>query len=404
MAGYHLKITHLCVGQGLSVLIELEYENENGQGRFVGLLDCGSLAGGERFWGPALSRIDEAVSKNENVLNYVHISHFDCDHYNLLEKLGARYDKQHGEQISIERMYFGCTGDQDIDQIKESIRNSFVVEEDNLYVLNWVCGMSQNNPYQLARDERAARLFVNIELDEGLFFRICPTLFHPHLWPKRTTGLAFKTLADPGVLINTGSSVLLVTIVEEDEKNIFPRVSYLFTGDATLETMKIMQLKQNLTFCTEKKMIQVAHHGAKRHVADDENNNNYTTLQWLLNTFNPESAVVSAKCKNQSGWTHPHPDTMGVYESYVTGMGQQSFITCFEWEENREKMKIRQYSTTKKLYETFKINEAVWDDTLYQSVGKENYLLYDVVAESDSGNPYVLDTKEILRHPFHKSL
>lgn len=397
MAGYHLKITHLCVGQGLSVLIELEYENENGQGRFVGLLDCGSLAGGERFWGPALGQIDEAVSKNGNMLNYVHISHFDRDHYNLLNRLGDGYAEQHGKKISIERMYFGCTGNRNINQIKERIMNSFAVEEDNLYILNWVCGMSKNNPYHLASDERAARLFVNIELDEGLFFRICPTLFHPHLWPGRVEGLESVDLSGSGVLINTGSSVLLVTIVTEDEKNIFPRVSYLFTGDATLETMKIMQLKQNLTFCTEKKMIQVAHHGAKRHVADDESNNNYTTLQWLLNTFNPESAVVSAKCKNQNGWTHPHPDTMRVYESHVTGMRQQSFITCFEWVGNKAKMSIRQYPVTKKLYETFKINDAVSDGTLYQSVGEVNYLLYDVVAESDSGNSYVLDTKEIPR-------
>ena len=48
MADYNLKITHLCVGLGLSVLIELDYIHPaTGAGRFVGLMDCGTIAGGK---------------------------------------------------------------------------------------------------------------------------------------------------------------------------------------------------------------------------------------------------------------------------------------------------------------------------------------------------------------------
>lgn len=400
MANYNLKITHLCVGLGLSVLIELDYTHPaTGAGRFVGLLDCGTIAGGKSFYEPALQQIAAAVNNNGGYINYLHISHFDDDHYNKLGTLAVLYNSTYHAGITVGKFFFGCVGDKNSAEIAAAVRQIFHIN--NLYELTDRSYHRNGYPYFCpAPDNPYACLYENIELDNNLYFRICPILYHAHLIPAHY-GLTDINIQDAGVKINTGSSILLVTIVEESVVggviNDTPYISYVFTGDATLETMKILQ-KAGILFGQEHKLILVSHHGAKRHVADDENTNDYTTLNCFLNQVSPSGAVVSAKCKNQIGWTHPHMDTMDVYENYLynpSGFSQN--LTSFYWDGANGKMTVRQGTTDRLFYQTFRLNGTVQNGTFYGNCAKSSYERIDVVMTSDSTNPRNFTVTENIR-------
>ncbi len=394
MGNYELKITHLCVGLGLSVLIELQYGNL--PQRFVGLLDCGSINGGDNFYGPALEKIAVAVANNNGVLNYVHISHFDADHFNKMDELGRKYKSNFKNKIKIEKMYFGCVGNKNVNKLKRTVIYNFEINENNIFIYLKNFYYNSGIPYVFPYGPENS-LFVNIPLDTNLFFRICPLLYHGHLMPDKYQELNQIQLHDNSVLINTGSSILLVTIVGEAGGMIYPQFSYIFTGDATVETMKIMR-HISLWFGYESKAIGIAHHGAKRHVADDEERNDYSTLIWFLRDLLhcPNAAIVSAKCKNQKGWTHPHIDTMGIYNQLISSSSPRIMpVTCFKWEGSQ--MKVCQSTTTKLLYETFKLNNQVVDGTVYKYCGSDKYLLYDIEMETTNQAPAQFWIREISR-------
>lgn len=397
---YNLKITHLCMGLGLSVLIELNYSYDiYYTSRFVGLLDCGSIGGGEAFYGPALNKIKNAVSLNGGVLDYVHISHFDADHYNKLKILGKKYQEENeGSKIWIHKIYFGCTGNKDVECIKKMLQECFNIWEGNFMILNdyWYC------PGSLYKAHSESPCFHDYSIDLGnqYYFNISMLLYHAHLCPTYYPELENIHLDNEGVLINTGSSILMVSITKEEMNTIIPKVSYIFTGDATLKTMQIMRYIQEkqmtLRFCKEYKLLQIAHHGAKRYVADNEEANDFPTLKWFLDMIRPSAAVVSAKCKNLSGWTHPNYDTMQVYGDFlhpVPGPGWN--LTSFVWDRQIEKMKVRQCHTNKLLYETFRLKsdeecagdkKYVGDGDLYERYNKDStyYEKIDVAAYTGS--------------------
>lgn len=396
MGNYKLKITHLCVGLGLSVLIELEYGSP--VQRFVGLLDCGSIVGGQDFWEPALCKIATAVMANGNQLNYVHISHFDADHYNLLNKLGVWFLNNYKMKMKMEKIFFGCVGDKNVDAMKKIITDVFSIDEKNIYTGIGSFYANAKQVYSLPDDDMSV-LFVNLQLDVNLYFRICPLLFHCHLMPDDYKDLHDIYLGDKGVYINTGSSVLLVSIVEQSASWPTPKVSYVFTGDATLETMQIMGYFKKMEFRKEYKLVQIAHHGAKRHVADNEVTNDYSTLQWFLGILEPKAAVVSAKCSKRAGWTHPNADTMAVYEGKMPAVaGYNQMITSFLWNSSIKKMIVRQNITHKKLFETFRLNPAkVGDNVLYDFCGTEQYQKIDIIAVTSQADPESFSVTEEIR-------
>ena len=396
MGNYNLTITHLCVGLGLSVLIRLRYNDGN---TFLALLDCGSIVGADYVCGTALQTIADEVWDHGNVLDYVHISHFDRDHYNKLKELGESYLRQYGEYIRIKKMIFGCAGNRDITKIEQTFRGCFQINT-MLIRQGGFGNLNRGGGYKMPPIPEYRELCEEIALGENLYFRIIPILYHAQLAPERIAGLGNIHLYDKGVYINTGSSLLMVSVVFETESRLEPKVSYIFTGDATVETMKILRALANIQFKNEQKLLLIAHHGARRHVADRERTNtwpnDFSTLRWFLGLVNPNAAVVSAMCKNQNGWTHPHDDTMDVYHAFVQAeTGEERLVTNFEC--INKKIVVRQRGTKKLLYETFKLTQTD-DGTLYRNCNRENYLFYDIKATSGSNEPDVIYMREIQRY------
>lgn len=396
MGDYDLTITHLCVGLGLSVLIKLSYNDK--KDTFLALLDCGSIVGANYVCGTALQKIADEVKAHENVLDYVHISHFDRDHYNKLKELGEGYCSQNREHIKIKKMIFGCAGNRDITKIEQTFRSCF--EIDTMFIQQGDFGnLNRGGGYRIPLIPAYRDLCEEIALGENLYFRIVPILYHAQLAPRRRAELRDIHLQGAGVYINTGSSLLMVTVVMETESELEPKVSYIFTGDATVETMKILRALAEIHFEKEQKLLLIAHHGARRHVADRERTNtrpnDFSTLRWFLGLVKPNAAVVSAMCKNQNGWTHPHDDTMDVYHSFVQAETEEERpVTNFECV--NKKIVVRQRGTRKLLYETFKLSQTD-DNTLYGNCNSENYLFYDIEASSGSDEPGVLYMSEIER-------
>jgi len=404
---YNLKITHLCVGLGLSVLTELEYDYKMPAGskkRFVALFDFGSNNGGNVFCLDAANKIMAAVSKNENVLNYVHISHFDADHYNKLGWLGKRYEEVCKTKIIIKNFIFGCLGQEKeisrkAEAVKALIRSNFQIAEESFHTLEQNFWFSDVNVYSIPKNSDIASVFVNIELEKDIYFRICPIIFHAQ-WLPDLKNLEDIDISEPSVYINTGSSVLLVTVTGEDAAGkITPYCSYIFTGDATVETFQIIMKLCKLGFATEKKLIGISHHGAKRHVANNELTNDYSTLNAFLSGVGPYAAVVSAKCRNSPGWTHPHIDTMNAYAAGLSGTtpGKRP-ITAFFWNTGKKKMVVRQWEYTKEIYGTFRLDHTkVKDSTLYNPSDTTAYQALDIVMKNGSSKPGEITIEEVKR-------
>ncbi len=398
MANYALQITHLCIGLGLSVLIELE---NGGSKCFLGLLDCGSVTGESGFWDKALEQIITAVDNRGGCIDYLHISHFDKDHYNKLENLAGLYMEKHKDKpaakIKVKKVIFGCLGQKNQAEIKGKMKSYFDVADANLYVFVADQFAPVRNIYCCPQASAwSSCLYENILLDTNLYFRICPILYHAHLMPKEFH--LDISLGGSGVMINTGSSILLVTIVADDGTNAVPYVSYVFTGDATLQTMQIMK-SRGFQFGSENKLVLVPHHGAKRHMADDEDTSNFDTLKGVLKTIGPASAVVSAKCTNRRGWTHPNADTIAVYLPYLQKPPSFSQrLTGFIWDKAKDAMKVKQGTADCMFYETFRLDQTkVKDEVLYHTCDAGSYEKIDVRMTSTYQDPRNFTMSEHIR-------
>ena len=100
-------------------------------------------------------------------------------------------------------------------------------------------------------------------------------------------------------------------------------------------------------------------------------------------------------CKNQNGWTHPHDDTMDVYNAFIQGEAEKvRTVTNFECV--NKKIVVRQRETDKRLYETFKLDGTV-DGTYYGKCNSGDYRFYDITALSDSNDPGVIYMSETKR-------
>lgn len=334
--GFKVEITHLCVGQGLSVVTDITYPESN---RYLLLFDLGSILGGRPFYGEALRTLSEKIGANQDTINYMHISHLDKDHYNRLQWLAA----VHGREITIDRLVIGGVGNNEV-MLEKRNRNlerelsGYMVREsyyaDCLVGRGWPYGLSDHPQFPS----------VDIDLGDGYSYRMNPLLYRADIYP------GYGTLED-SVAINTGSSLLLSSVV----KGAQPCVSYLFTGDATRYTMEIFLKKCDLRIGAEQKLLTISHHGTKKNVADDDKGN-FHTLNQFLDKYTPEYAVVSAKCKNQAGWAHPDINTIEAYEKKVTGKAAYHTVTAFN--DFRGSIRTAPINVEKAIYSTFGIYNA----------------------------------------------
>ena len=286
------KITfgHLAVGQGLAAFTDLSYGD---QGRFLALMDLGSSAGGKDFYQDSLNQIINAVYKNNHTLNYVHISHLDADHYNLFPHLGAQYLERYGKRITIARFGIGGAGLMDPQQIQNFIAENFGCFQlpDFYYTDNGQGFYRTGNPYTpFVMDQFVKDWDVSIEIEPMIDFRINILFYRACFFDD-----VFDRLSNNhGAFINTGSTMILISIVRvlnpQNRSHVKPIVSYLFTGDATIDTLKCFLDVGQFQFQDEPKALLIPHHGTKLHIADNPDTNNadtFITLNRFLRNLPP---------------------------------------------------------------------------------------------------------------------
>lgn len=104
---FKVEITHLCVGQGLSVVTDITRPDDS---RYLLLFDLGSTVGGQVFYGWALETLSQKIIANDHTINYVHISHLDKDHYNKFHKLSQIHNQTYKRKITVDRLVVGGVG------------------------------------------------------------------------------------------------------------------------------------------------------------------------------------------------------------------------------------------------------------------------------------------------------
>lgn len=363
--GFKVEITHLCVGLGLSVVTDITLPDG---GKYLLLFDLGSTVGGPDFYGKALDTLSKKIEANGDTIGYVHISHLDRDHFNKFHKLSAK----HGRMITIENLVIGGVGSdaQAVGNRKNSVLREFAGY--SLVNVSYVdCLIGRGWPYGKIKAGNVPS--VNLDLGDGYYYQMNPVLCRADIYP------GYATLED-SVAINTGSSLLLSSVV----KGAYPCVSYLFTGDATKYTMEIFLKKCDYRIGMEQKMITISHHGTKVHVADDDDTK-FDTLNQFLDKYRPEYAIVSAKCKNQAGWTHPDISTIVAYEKKVTGKAAYHPVTAFK--DFQGSIRTAPLNVEKAIYSTFGIYNAWANEEYTDYLEKpECYQRYNFLASVEK--PY----------------
>lgn len=294
---YDLKITHFSVGQGLCVLIHLQRDVPN---TFLGLLDMGTLSNQRIYAADAITSIQSVINSNSGVLDYVHISHLDSDHYNLFKKLSI---------TSIKKLVIGGNN------TKVSVGSIFSqgCRLVKTYKLNTYTKFPAQNPYMRSTRD----LDTEVDLENNIFFRINTLIYRADLVQLIDNNSSLK--------INTGSSIVLVSVVHDDGTTIEPGISYLFTGDSTCYTLAQFN-KENYQFNTglDDRIVLIPHHGTERNMIEDN-----THLQSFLEQYSPLTAVVSAKCMRKQGWAHPAKAIIDIY-SDIVHENEDHLFTSFE--------------------------------------------------------------------------
>lgn len=374
--GFKVEITHLCVGQGLSVVTDITLPDGS---KYLLLFDLGSSIGGRPFYDGALQTLSEKIGANGDTINYVHISHLDLDHYNKFRKLR----QVHGSLITVECLVVGGVGSKD-DEIKAR-KDRLQKKLEGYHLVNDCCyvdsGVGMGWPYSLCDNPEFPT--VDIDLGDDYYYRMNPLLYRADIYP------GYDTLED-SVAINTGSSLLLSSVVKDTD----PYFSYLFTGDATRYTMEIFLDKCECRFGNEGKLMTISHHGTKTHVWD-EVNKNFDTLERFLDKYTPACAVVSAKCKNEKGWAHPDISTIRAYEKKVTGITDSHTLTAFK--DCGGTIKTAPINLGKAIYGTFGINGAKADEAyskyLYETSSHRRYN-FQVSVEKQDGPVQITATHQ----------
>lgn len=286
------------MGQGLCVFIDLNYQYATENKRFLAILDMGSTSPYDTKTTDSIKTIDEEINNNNKTVNYIHISHYDNDHYGLFCQL---------KNLSkIERLCIGgvnkdfsfTKADQD-EMIKKIFPLNIIVND--RYFKNYAYVIPYLNVYFNLENEYNHTPSVTIPIDDNITFVMNPLAYRADLYSMPSL---FGKGSDSSFLINSGSSIILVSLVENES---VPICSYLFTGDATWHTLYCLNTLI-IHFGKETKCILIPHHGAYKNLY--ETPQEQKILNEFLNKYNPNIAFVSAKCmelySNKKGWLHPH--------------------------------------------------------------------------------------------------
>ena len=378
MADFDLDITTLCVGQGLSVLIELKYQG----GSFVGLLDCGTAQKSKTNYKAAITKIKNAIINNGNKLNYLHISHFDKDHYNLLEILSQEF----GRKIPLDKVVFGSVADdcseirEKVETYKRTISEYFEIDQKNIYSLKFWYGLRRQGTYGDPSLEVVQKIsYIINDLEGGYAFKIVPLIFHAQLINRIMSGLSEDCPVGKGVPINAGSTILLITLVKDAD---IPQASYIFTGDAIAYTYRILNAQENLKFGNEKKMLLISHHGAIRKIA--ETRKDIKSLDDLLTKIQPTAAVVSAQ--SNGNWEHPNSQVIAQYKKFrsIEQTDGHKFTSLYKQDQT---MWVQSYNMEKRIYQTCYIDNLTDQKSECSQIipdWKRQHIIMHIKGENDS--------------------
>lgn len=278
---YEMAITHFAVGQGLCVMIELKYiAKENYEDNYLALIDMGATPIIPQAH-IGVEKVNSKIDSNGGILDYVHISHLDSDHYNLFKELK---DLTHVKTLIIG----GVNKSNPV--IINDIFNNISIE--NFCQIN---ELYLGKPY--TRED--VIMDVNIDIGDNLYFRINTLIYRADCFDECITE------TDESILINIGSSIILVSVVEKKGHTKTPLHSYLFTGDSTMHTLTIFN-NQKYKFQNETKRLLIPHHGTKK-------NMDWGILESFLKYYPANVAYVSAACPGFKGWSHPNKEVIDFY-------------------------------------------------------------------------------------------
>lgn len=335
---YRLEITHFSVGQGLCVLIQLRSDS----GVFLGLLDMGTLSNADIYANEAIESIQNVLDNNDKILNYVHISHLDSDHYNLFKKLSI---------VRIKKLIIGGNRQ----NVTTNMIFPTVSQIDKIYRTNQNECFPGQDPYMTSSRD----LDTEVNLGNNFFFRINTLIYRADV---------VQSIANnPSLKINTGSSIVLVSVVYDNRTRIVPGISYLFTGDSTCYTLaQFNELEYQLKEQGDR-IIQVPHHGTERNMIE-----NSTFLESFLRKYSPTTAVVSAKCLRRRGWVHPAKSIMDIYHSTVARDDESHLFTSFRINQCNN-IEVVSENIKASMFCTFRlpINYNGQDYTLKKELGKK---------------------------------
>lgn len=356
-----VEITHLAVGMGLSVVAEIYGESEN----HLIIMDCGSVSRKE-FYGNAIETLCEIIERNGSKIDRVYISHIDSDHINKFKFLSGEFYKKYGNMITSDKLIVGGMGPYNqMGKVKVNRVAKFIHSHEIVYLTE---GYGCGNPYGItakSTDEHfeTVRYGINGELE-----------FRLNILLSRADKFPMCAKLDEGVLKNTGSTILIMSIVNINDRQ--PIMSYLFTGDMTRYTMNIfLKYDKPLYIGEEKKLLTIPHHGTDVHYRDTS----FEEVGKFLERYKPDYAVVSSKCKTAEGWNHPHKDTINKYIEGMESGVHTHRVTAF-YEDRRKQKFTEQIETEKGVYGTFEITDLNSGD-LYKD--SQSYNIYNFIFSYD---------------------
>lgn len=320
------------IGQGLGCTIEVK-DTAQVKTRFLAIYDFGSTTGNTA---PAMTYAQNCVlNRTPNgaaapVIDAIYVSHLDKDHYNLLGTLSdsINYPPQAPVVPLVDYFYIG--GIQNVNQLPADFAGMLAKFNKN-HTLNIPGGYKHagNDPYALPGVFPLWPVSPALTHDFSHYqLRLIPLLYRGNLlnavhFPAWSQGPA-------NVLINAGSIILLVTVVDTTQPAVLNphRFSALFTGDATMSTLAefvganavplTQPIQGNFIFTQEYKFVTVPHHGSERTVRDILNGggpHTFHALNSFIGNFSPHSAMASAQSSN---WGHPRASTMAQFYAATT--------------------------------------------------------------------------------------
>ncbi|MDR3000467.1 MAG: hypothetical protein LBU89_04295 [Fibromonadaceae bacterium] len=272
---------------------------------FLGLVDFGSKNTDARHYNYALQYIAELIeirSQGPNIfggtvgngvkgLDYVNISHVHKDHYNKIGTLADFFVNTFQIKLHIDRLIISGASNA---KIAEVINKYEREQHSTAYHLT---GFRMPGAYPYTANGNS--LFpVIIGLNSYVQCRIhnlmhqaqyigeCPKIYH----------------------VNTGSTMLLLSVMRQTPLGEKPAFTCLFTGDATEHTLQRFT-DPLYKFDAETKYVTIPHHGSETTI--QIYNKNFTTLARFLDNYPPH--IASASANKEATYYHPQQSVLNEF-------------------------------------------------------------------------------------------